>query len=41
MAALALLAVLALGPFQAGTSGSGPYYTAASIANMAPQETNN
>ena len=39
MAALALLAVLALGPFQAGTSGSGPYYTADSIANSAASVT--
>jgi len=38
MAAL-LLAVLALGPFQAGTSGSGPYYTAQSIANSAASVT--
>jgi uncharacterized protein (TIGR03437 family) len=35
MAAALLLAVLALGPFQAGASGSGPYYTADSIANSA------
>ena len=35
MAAFLLLAALALGPFQAGTSGSGPYYTAESIANSA------
>lgn len=39
MAALALLAALALGPFQAGTSGSGPYYTADSIANSAASVT--
>jgi uncharacterized protein (TIGR03437 family) len=35
MAAALLLAALALGPFQAGSSGSGPYYTADSIANSA------
>lgn len=39
MAAALLLAVLALGPFQAGTSGSGPYYTADSIANSAANVT--
>jgi uncharacterized protein (TIGR03437 family) len=39
MTALALLAVLALGPYQAGTSGSGPYYTADSIANSAASVT--
>src|SRR5580698_9042334 len=39
MAALALLAVLALGPYQAGASGSGPYYTADSIANSAANVT--
>ena len=39
MAALLLLAALALGPFQAGTNNSGPYYTAASIANSAASVT--
>lgn len=39
MAALALLAVLAFGPYQAGASGSGPYYTADSIANSAASVT--
>jgi uncharacterized protein (TIGR03437 family) len=39
MAAFVLLAALALGPFQAGTSGSGPYYTADSIANSAASVT--
>ena len=39
MAAFFLLAALALGPFQAGASGSGPYYTADSIANTAASVT--
>ena len=39
MVALILLAALALRPFQAGTSGSGPYYTADSIANTAASVT--